>query len=86
MPPNSPWGKKQKQEVNNPLSAFPELKPTKSPETPAKVAAKSQYEEIQEEELYALSAIYDGDFTRVEKNQGAWKVKLQRFRISSREY
>lgn len=73
-PPNSPWGQKKQQVHNNSASGFPGLAPSKSTEKVAKVAPKSQYEEIQEEELFALAAIYAEDFRRVEKNQGAWKV------------
>ena len=72
MPPANPWGKKQKQ-VDTKAGPSP-LKPTKSAETVPRTNTKLQYEEIQEEELYALSAIYAEDFKRVEKNQGAWKV------------
>jgi eukaryotic translation initiation factor 2-alpha kinase 4 len=75
MPPTNPWGKKQQQQRNTSSSGFPELKPTKSNETAAKAAPKSQYEEIQEEELFALAAIYAEDFKRVGKNHGAWKVR-----------
>jgi len=72
MSPTNPWEKKQ--QLNNSSSGFPELKPTKSNDATAKVAQNSQYEEIQEEELFALSAIYAEDFKRIEKNQGAWKA------------
>ncbi|KAK2628512.1 hypothetical protein QTJ16_001615 [Diplocarpon rosae] len=34
---------------------------------------KSQYEEIQEDELIALEAIYGEDFQRIESNHSAWK-------------
>lgn len=74
MPPTNPWGKKQQQQLNNSASGFPGLTPSKSTEKVAKAAPKSQYEDLQEEELFALSAIYAEDFRRIEKNQGAWKV------------
>lgn len=36
---------------------------------------KSQYEEMQEDELLALEAIYAEDFRRLESHHGAWKVR-----------
>jgi hypothetical protein len=64
MPPTSPWGKKKTQEPN-----FPGPSGVKS----SKVH-KSQYEEIQEDELIALGSIYGEDFRQIEKTQVAWKV------------
>jgi translation initiation factor 2-alpha kinase 4 len=73
MPPTNPWGKKQQPPKT--ISGFPDLKPhiainaaLKSP------GPKSQYEEIQEDELIALASIYGEDFRRIESNHGAWKV------------
>ena len=71
MPPTSPWGKKP-QQVNTSSSGFPGLKPNK-PDDPV---TRSQYEEIQEDELIALASIYGDDFHRIETKTGAWKVKI----------
>ena len=67
MAPTNPWGKK-----NISTSGFPGLKPTLSSNVPP---PKSQYEEIQDNELIALSSIYGDDFKRIETKQGAWKVR-----------
>ena len=74
MPPTNPWGKKNELQLQTSASGFPELKPSKSNEAAAKDNQKSQYEEIQEEEVFALSAIYAEDFKRIDNNRGAWKV------------
>jgi translation initiation factor 2-alpha kinase 4 len=66
MAPTNPWGKKKPQDHNASSPGFPGPKST--------VVPKSQYEEIQEDELIALSSIYGEDFRRVEKNHVAWKV------------
>ncbi|KAH8821648.1 anticodon binding domain of tRNAs-domain-containing protein [Xylogone sp. PMI_703] len=76
MPPANPWGKNQHQN-NNSASGFPSLKPKNSSDT----QQKSQYEEIQEDELFALASIYGEDFTRIETNQGAWKKSEPCFEI-----
>jgi translation initiation factor 2-alpha kinase 4 len=68
MPPTNPWGKKKPQEVNT-SSPGPGVKPSQHIQN-----QKSQYEEIQEDELLALSAIYGEDFQRIEKHHTAWKV------------
>lgn len=74
MPPTNPWGKKPPQR-NTPSSGFPELKPSQLNDVAPKVPLpKSQYEEIQQDELIALEAIYGEDFRRIESNHGAWKV------------
>ncbi len=74
MPPTTPWGTKAPQR-NTTSSAFPELKPSKSTEVvPKSPAPKSQYEEIQEDELMVLASIYGEDFRKIESNLGAWKV------------
>lgn len=70
MPPTNPWGKKPIQD-NTSQSGFPEL----NPKTPTDAAPKSKYEEIQEDELIALAAIYGEDFKQIQTNQGAWKVR-----------
>jgi translation initiation factor 2-alpha kinase 4 len=64
MAPTNPWGKK-KQQPNTPSPGLSGSKPDKQ---------KSQYEEIQEDELIALASIYGEDFRQIEKNQVAWKV------------
>lgn len=69
MPPTNPWGKK-KQQPSNALS--PGLPGEKSGQ--ANNTQKSQYEEIQEDELIALSSIYGEDFRQIEKSHVAWKV------------
>ncbi|CZT46280.1 probable cpc-3 protein [Rhynchosporium secalis] len=74
MPPKIPWGKNLPQR-STPSSGLPDLKPSVSNEaTPKLQLQKSQYEEIQEDELIALEAIYGDDFQKVESNPGAWKV------------
>lgn len=70
MPPTNPWGKKKSQEAN-PSSPGPGVKLSQ-----LNTNQKSQYEEIQEDELLALSAIYGDDYQRVETNHTAWKVVL----------
>ena len=70
MAPTNPWGKK-----NTSASGFPGLKPTQS-KSNNDPPPKSQYEEIQENELIALSSIYGDDFQRIETKQGAWKVRI----------
>ncbi|RFU35895.1 hypothetical protein B7463_g467, partial [Scytalidium lignicola] len=67
MPPTYPWGKQQQN--NTSASGFPSLKPNNPKDAPQ----KSQYEEIQEDELFALSSIYGEDFTRTETSHAAWK-------------
>jgi eukaryotic translation initiation factor 2-alpha kinase 4 len=74
MPPTNPWGKKPPQR-NTASSEFPDLKPSKSNDAvPKSPAPKSQYEEIQEDELIALASIYGEDFQKIDSNLGAWKV------------
>ena len=74
MPPTNPWGKKPQQRII-PSSGFPDLKPSKSNDVAPKAQLpKSQYEEIQADELIALEAIYGEDFRKIESNHGAWKV------------
>lgn len=50
-------------------SSFPGLKPT-GPETPGKI----EYEELQQNELMVLEAIYGEDFMKHDDAQSAWKV------------
>ena len=66
MAPTNPWGKK-----NTATTGFPGLKSAQSNNA---TPPKSQYDEIQENELIALSSIYGDDFKRIETKQGAWKV------------
>ena len=74
MPPTNPWGKKPPQRIT-PSSGIPEFKSNKSSDvTPQIQLPKSQYEEIQEDELIALAAIYGEDFRKIDSNHGAWKV------------
>lgn len=58
-------------------SSFPGLKPA-SPE----VATKIEYEELQENELMVLEAIYGDDFMKHKDTQSAWKVCMQTLPIS----
>jgi len=69
MPPTSPWGKKP--QLNNSSAGFPGII---SPKTKDESPPKSQYEEIQEDELIALASIYGEDFRNIEKRQTAWQV------------
>lgn len=74
MPPISPWGKKPKQHNALPLGSpapKPNLANNAQPKSPG---IKSQYEEIQEDELIALASIYGDDFKKVDLGLGAWKV------------
>ncbi len=74
-PANSPWGKKSLQQPKAPNSAFPGLKsPGNNTTVPQSPGTKSQYEEIQEDELIALASIYGEDFKQLETKHGAWKV------------
>jgi translation initiation factor 2-alpha kinase 4 len=74
MPQTSPWGKKQPP-LPKTISGFPDLKPDNAVNAaPKSPGPKSQYEEIQEDELIALASIYGEDFRRIESNHGAWKV------------
>jgi len=70
MPPTSPWGKKP--QPNNSSTGFPSIKTPKPKDDPA---LKSQYEEIQEDELIALASIYGEDFRSIERKQTAWQVR-----------
>lgn len=74
MPPTNPWGKKPPQRIT-PSSGFPDFKSNKSSDVPPQIQLpKSQYEEIQEDEVIALAAIYGEDFRKLDSNHGAWKV------------
>jgi translation initiation factor 2-alpha kinase 4 len=79
MPPTNPWGKKPQQR-NATSSEFPNLTLSKSNDAmPKSPGRKSQYEEIQEDELIALASIYGEDFRKIESNLGAWKVRRSSF-------
>ena len=54
-------------------SSFPDLQPAASPE----VTNKIEYEELQQNELLALEAIYGDDFVMNPGTQSAWKVDSQ---------
>lgn len=72
MAPTTPWGKskpKQTTQLNN--TSFPSLK---VPET-GKSVPESEYEQVQEDELLVLEAIYGDDFEREDTKPGAWKVR-----------
>lgn len=71
MPPTTN-SRGKKQQTNTSSTGYPGLKP--NDEAPP----KSQYEEAQEEEIYALGSIYGDDFRMIEKTQGAWKVRVIR--------
>lgn len=70
MPPTTPWGKKPPPQTIPPSPALPRASSDKKGDPPQ----RTQYEEIQEEELFALAAIYGDDFRKIESHQGAWKV------------
>ncbi|KAG9248230.1 anticodon binding domain of tRNAs-domain-containing protein [Calycina marina] len=76
MAPASPWRKKTQPETSS--TRYPGLK-TGQPKKEA--APKSRYEEIQEDELIALSSIYGDDFRHVEKKQTAWQKTEPSFEI-----
>jgi translation initiation factor 2-alpha kinase 4 len=79
MAPTNPWNNTKKKPITSSESSFPGLKPVASTET------KSQYEEIQDNELIALESIYDEDFRRLETKGGAWKVSLSKLPYYHRE-
>ena len=71
MAPASPWGNANKTTESTGPS-FPGLQTGAG----GGKAHKSQYEEIQQDELIALASIYGDDFKIVEAKGGAWKVNL----------
>ncbi|KAI3536661.1 hypothetical protein CABS01_15619 [Colletotrichum abscissum] len=73
---NKPIDKPQKNEDD---SSFPGLKP-KGPEA----APKLEYEELQQNELIALEAIYGEDFMRHAETPGAWKKSDPSFDVRIR--
>lgn len=66
MAPTYPWTNVKQKPSSE--TSFPGLTPAVSSET------KTQYEEIQDDELLALASIYGDDFQRLETRSGAWKV------------
>lgn len=64
----APKKKQAQPSKQNATDSFPGLK---SPGTPA---AKTQYQELQENELIALEAIYGDDFTQHSATHSAWQV------------
>ncbi|KAH8683018.1 anticodon binding domain of tRNAs-domain-containing protein [Tricladium varicosporioides] len=77
MPPSSPWGKKSQQNAI-PSAVFPGFKARGQTES----VPKSQYEEIQEDELIALASIYGDDFRHTETAHSAWKKVEPSFEIT----
>jgi translation initiation factor 2-alpha kinase 4 len=71
MSPSSPWGKKP--QLNTSASGFPGLTPTTATAT-VFASPGSQYDEIQKDEVFALSSIYGEDFQQIETTGAAWKV------------
>jgi len=65
-------GQKNPPPKKNGDTNFPGLKP-KGPES----HAKTQYEELQQNEVMVLQAIYGDDFTEHKATHSAWKVGLQ---------
>lgn len=58
-------------EKKNDDSTFPGLKPAPSPE----ITTKIEYDELQQNELVALEAIYGDDFVMQKGPHSAWKVE-----------
>jgi hypothetical protein len=63
------WKKPLNITKKNDDSSFPGLKPS-SPEANTKI----QYEELQQNEIFAMEAIYGEDFINHTEAHGAWKV------------
>ncbi|KAI1002532.1 eIF-2-alpha kinase [Podosphaera aphanis] len=79
MTPHNPRGKKKLQ--TNTLSDFPSLIPKSSSAAPGYLSPRSQYEEIQKDELTALAAIYGDDFRHLPSTHGAWNKSEPCFEI-----
>ena len=73
MPPTTPGGKKP--QLDTSASGFPGLTPTTASAVTF-VSPGSQYDEIQKDEVFALSSIYGEDFHQIETAGAAWKVWL----------
>lgn len=76
MPPTNPWGKKT-QPPSTPSAGLTEAKAKAKDVAPNSNLPKSQYEEVQQDELIALEAIYGEDFKTIESAPGAWKVRFK---------
>jgi hypothetical protein len=63
--------KAQQTSKQNGTDSFPGLKSPGSP------AAKTHYQELQENELIALEAIYGDDFTQHRAAHSAWQVSVR---------
>lgn len=74
---SSAW-KKSLPKASSDDSSFPGLKPTTSDAT-----TKIEYEELQQNELLALEAIYGDDFVKHSDVHSAWKVKRTTTRTDS---
>ncbi|KFY10773.1 hypothetical protein V492_04854 [Pseudogymnoascus sp. VKM F-4246] len=78
MAPTYPWGgSKPKQTTKLTNTSFPSLK---DPEA-NKTAPESEYNQVQEDELLVLGAIYGDDFEREDTKPGAWKKLEPSFNI-----
>ncbi|KAL3425369.1 hypothetical protein PVAG01_02160 [Phlyctema vagabunda] len=76
MPPTNPWGKKPQHEQVFP-PGFSDPKPKKTNDA----IPRSKYEEIQEDEVFALASIYGEDYKEIHLNHGAWKKAEPSFEI-----
>ncbi len=61
----------QPSKQNGKIDSFPGLK------TPGNPTAKTHYQELQENELIALEAIYGDDFTKHSAAHSAWQVLFE---------
>ncbi|OBT66063.1 PEK/GCN2 protein kinase [Pseudogymnoascus sp. 23342-1-I1] len=78
MAPTYPWGgSKPKQTTKLNDRSFPSLKDTEA----NKPAPESEYNQVQEDELLVLGAIYGDDFEREDTKPGAWKKLEPSFNI-----
>ena len=67
-----PWNKPSiKLSNKNDDSSFPGLKPT-TPDATSKI----EYDELQQNELIVLEAMYGEDFVKHTQTQSAWKVRI----------
>jgi translation initiation factor 2-alpha kinase 4 len=72
MPPPNAWTIPRVPPARGSETSFPGLNPAAA----GKLAPKSEYEEIQEDELLVLASMYGEDFKRLDTtNSGAWKVR-----------
>ena len=71
MPPPNPWTGTREPNKAPSDTSFPGLKSDMMVS-----GQKSMYEEIQEDELVALSSIYGEDFETLDNGGGAWKARL----------